>query len=371
MTIPTLTNFGMCTDYILNHSKGKVINAYYGFNVSKIDKEPIDQIQAFIAAKRIQDYNKQLYGKEGMFFPFIAGAFEVMNLDDINSIIPTFNEKSCKESIKKALFEKIMDKYQINGQAFVTSDLWKEKAYWEYFYELLDTKTFTEEGLIKDTAQHVYKDLNLQEIKQILEKKIRFKDLPSSIANFNPNLIAKIGEIPASILYTPAEVAEAVYFCKKENANLKIGPVAERSYDKYIKNYMDIIHLNQPTALNSQRLQPITVTPYIAKPTKNKIRIFFDDNASSIQERLRDIKPEEYVFTMDKCLGKVFNPFLEKAVYAIESANCMEKTPVKINGFNFYSGIDVLEYAKKGGKIRVLKDYLPDLCEQYLIMPFR
>ena len=62
------------------------INAYYGVNVTKTNSEPIDQIQGFIIAKRIQEYNQEMYGDPGTFIVFIGGLFEVLNAKDIAEV---------------------------------------------------------------------------------------------------------------------------------------------------------------------------------------------------------------------------------------------------------------------------------------------
>lgn len=355
---------GLYLESIENFSLGKPINSYYGFNVSCILQEPIDQIQAFIAAKRIQEHNLFKFGSTGLFILFIAGIFEVLNQSSQEKAEKLLDKNGEKETKKQELFERIIEAYGIQGKVHLTTDLWKCEGYWTEFASLFEMRLFSREGLIQDTLRFVGKET--------IDGCIKVSELPESVMSLPPSLREEIGGWPATIIYTPAEVAEAAFFAKNCTTNLKIGPAAERMYDKYIAAFMDIVHLRQPVDLRSQRFSPKTACPYIEKGGKKaKLRIFFDDTASSVRSKLEQITSEQYVFTVDEEAGIILNPIVEKLVYAVESARALGKSPVSIGHATFQDGKDVSNYILTGGSVERLKTALPEIAEQYLIEPFR
>lgn len=357
------------SDSILHSGDLSFSNAYYGFNVTKSEKEPIDQIQAFLAAKRVSQECKEKYGKDISFFPFIAGAFEVLHKKNADEMYATLFEKEQKENSKRVVFNRILDRFGLEGKTIVTRDLWQDPSYWDQLKYLFENNFFTKEGLIDDVSLFVYKDKSRKELESILSNKIKVKDVPQDILGVDSSLLKMIGDWPADIIYTPAEVAEALYFKKNMGVGLKIGPSKERAYDKYISLFMDVLHLKQPTAMNSQRLAPITVTPYIDKKS-DKVRIFFGDSSGEIAERIKDISPEEYIWTIDDTCGSILNPFVEKTIYCVESARAMDKVPLVIDSRPMFCGSDVVNYLNRGGSVKKLKNVLPAIAEEYLTRAF-
>src|SRR5262245_21807240 len=99
-------------------------STYYGFNVSKTEREPIDQIHGFIAAARLQQaQQRDGSGRIGTFHAFVAGQFEVLNARNVDELEQTraLNEK--KDLTKKQLFEQIFRRFQMNGKVWVSQDL--------------------------------------------------------------------------------------------------------------------------------------------------------------------------------------------------------------------------------------------------------
>lgn len=350
-------------------SAQRVINSYYGFNVTKIEREPLDQIHAFLVARRIQDHNIQMYGDRGQFFPFIAGAFEALHQKNLPKVHESLERNGKKDQYKKGLFERIMTRLGIQGQVFLTQDFWLQQEYWACFQSLFESEMFSKEALIEDVLRTVYKDLKREDALPMIAGKIKLRDLPRELILVNHELLEQIGDWPADILYTPAEVAESSFLRRTRGVNLKIGPSKERTYDKYIAQFMDILHLKQPTSLSSRRLSPVTVTPYIAKKG-NHIRLFFEDSLEDIEAKVHPLVPEQYAFTIDDLCGAVLNPFVEKMVFVVEAADAMGKTPLIIGGVEMFSGIDVINYITNGGDVNVLKKVLPELCFAYLVSPF-
>lgn len=335
------------------------INPYYGFNVSRTDEEPIEQIQAFIAASRL----RELTGG-GFFVPFIAGSFEALNATSVEDVYETLERQEKKELSKRDLFKRIMDAYGLKGPmngALITQDLWTDPYYWACVGKLFETGMFTYEGLVANTLQFLQPEE--------LEASLKVRDFPRDVLAIDDSILAQVGDWPATIMYTPAEVAEALYLQKKYGVNLKIGPVKERPYDEHISGFMNVLHLRQPTDFLCTEEKPKVVTPYIAKD--EEIRISFSDTPESIRRKIAGISTADFVFIHDQKCGSVMNPFVDKAVLAVESAHAMYNV-VYLGERLFVGGTHVTAYALNGGleAVQELKEGLPDLIAENLIKPF-
>ena len=345
---------------------------YCGFNVTKTNREPVDQIQAFIAAKKIQNYNKDFFGDTGIFISFIGGLFEVLNcknLEETNEIVKINNQK---EISKKKLFQKIYKRFNLKGEILITKDLWKDERYWEILKGLFDSGVFTRGQLIKDT-------LGFYESKDQLIAGLKVKDLPPDLINMPLEFVKKVGNYPAPILYTPAEVAEAYYLKEKYNISIKIGQAQERTYDKYLYEDLSVFRLKQPVSLSSLLKKPDTVTPYIDKPIyelskskKESDRLYFDDSLDKIKEKIDKRDLQEYAITTDDSFGEVINPILEKMILSVESASASGQDGVVICGAVFTSGQGLIDAVLEGKlELKDIKASLPRLINLYVIKPFR
>lgn len=373
----TLLPSGLFLEGTEMFTRDRLINTYYGYNVSKMDREPVDQLHGFWAAKRLQEYNSQSFGESGYFFPFIAGVFEVMNATNRSGVKRVIDENTVKERKKKDLFQRALGAYGIQGEVLVTEDLLKDERYWMHFDVLLRDPKFSEENLIADTL-HFYHG-NMNELNKVLKFEELLNEMPSDMINIQTPLLHKIRNWRSAILYVPAEITESIYLQKERGVNLKIGHADERIYDKYIMGSMDVVHLKQPVNLESIRLEPDVVTPYIEMHRrKNKVRIFFNDSEQDIREKIRALPVEEYDFTIYRDVGErakeaseVLNPFLEKAVFAVESARCLGRTPVNIGGDKVNDGKDVIELYRSGRiSIRDLHTQLPNLVTENITSVF-
>lgn len=353
-------------------NQNSIANIYCGFNVTKTDKEPIDQLQAFIAAKRIQEYNLEKFGKKGVFIAFVGGLFEVLNCRDIQEATELIKRNTPKEELKKKLFQKIFEKFDLEGEVLTTEDLWLDQKYWEILKGLFDKQVFTRGLLINDT-------LNFYESKDQLMAGLKVKDLPKELVNLPLEFIKKIGNYPAPILYTPAEVSEAYYLKEKFEVGIKIGQAQERPYDKYLYQDFSVFRLKQPVSLNSTIGKPGIVTPYIDKSTfelsgskKQEIRLYFNESSSEISQKIKLIKKEDYVFTSEDIFGEVMNPLVEKAIFAIESARAMNNSPVAIGGQSYKSGQELVEaILEERLSLANLKECLPEMIDQFIMKPFK
>ncbi len=334
---------------------------YQGFNVSRIEQEPIEQIQSFIAAKRLQEYNLATFGEPGVFIAFIAGIFEIMNKAGIKEVLKTYTINSAKEERKKSLFMEIGDAFGLSMKVYTTTDLWDDRRYWDCLQQLFEKRTFTYEGLVEDTWRYLRSDRSetKEQVLSRLDSFIKLKDLPEEIIHIPDFILNGYGDYPATLLYTPAEVAEAFYLKEADGVNLKLGPAKERSYDDaYIKYFMNTVHTIQPVALDSKKDEPLTVTPYIAKASQ-KDRLYFGDSLETVQQKMRQAQDISYMTTMDGETGIVLNPVLEKAICVAESA---AHNPLCFRGITIHSGRELI------GNWDVVKDtlldVLPDLVHQ-------
>lgn len=367
-----LEQSGLFLEGVEKIGNGSCVNFYYGFNVTKTDKEPIDQLQAFIAAKRIQEYNTKQFGKSGIFISFIGGLFEILNCKNLKEVDDLIKLNTPKEKSKKLLFKSIYKKYVIKGLVLTTKDLWLDQNYWKILKGLFDQQIFTRGLLINDS-------LSFYETKEQLFNTIKVKELPKTLVNLPLNFIKKIGNFPASILYTPAEVSEAYYLKEKFSVVAKIGQVQERIYDKYLYKDFSVFRLKQPVSLNSLQEKPKVVTPYIDKDVfelsgikKQNVRLYFTDTLNVLTNKISQTPAQEYVFITENNFGEVLNPLVEKAILAVESARAMRKTPIilKKNQVNF--GKEIIDLILEGKlKLTDLKKLLPNIIYQFLIKPFK
>ena len=365
MVRETLAESGLFVEGTEVFTTGKAVNAYYGFNVSKTQREPIDQLQAFFAAKRIQERNLNQFGRSGEFYPFIAGAFEIFNATSVKEMYRLLETNRKKDERKKSLFQRIMDRYGVPGKIYTTKDLWGEKKYWGIFEQLLEENAFSEEELTRDT-------LTFYGTTHRLAKVIKVAEIPPEVVDVAPQLRTRIAQWPAALLYTPAQVAEAVFFSRSHGVNLKLGPVKEMLYDKHVMAFIDVAHLRQPVDLTSKRLKPCPVSPYTHthRSWGQERRIFFDDTADTIRERLRGFEPEEYAFALEPLAGEILNPFLELLVYVVEAARCLNQGPVVLLDTELATGGDVLDRYRQGSyTISQLVNQIASLVETLVIKP--
>jgi len=365
-----LNKSALLLEGVENLSQNSIVNVYYGFNVSKTDQEPLDQIQGFIAAKRIQEWNEQQFGEPGIFIPFIGGLFEVLNCQNADEVAGLIKTNYPKEQKKQKLFQAINELYQIKSKVLITNDLWQDQRYWEILKSLFDRQIFTRGLLINDT-------LKFYGSKDQLMSVMRVKDLPTNLVNLPLEFVKKIGNFPAPILYTPAEVTEAFYLAEKYDVTTKLGQAQERVYDQYLYGDFSVFRLRQPVSLDSKKLKTNTVTPYIAKSAytssgsvKQDLRIYFNDSLEQIKEKIANSTNENYVFTQDRKYGEVLNPIIEKMIFVIESSRILSKKPITINKCNLKQGSDVVTAVlTKKLKISELRENLPTLLFDNIIQP--
>ena len=337
------------------------LNVYAGINVTKTDNEPIDQLQIFIAAKRIQEWNMNEFGASGLFIVFIAGQYEVLNAISVEETNDIIVRNIKKEEQKKRLFASLAQQFGINARVLTTTDVWMDQRYWNMLLTLLGNGDFTRGTLIQDT-------LAFYESKEQLFRTLRVKELPSSIVKLPIPFLKKIGNWPAPLLYTPCEVAEALYFQQTADVQCKIGQAQERVYDKYLVNKLSVFRLRQPVDLLSTAQKPYPVTPYIDKAKeKASSRIFFDDTVENMQQKIAAVPLDSYIFSTDREWGEVLNPLVEKAIFAVEAARVLGQ-PILFGALAVSTGQELIDALLQNDlSINALKQTLPDLLTQYVL----
>ena len=351
------------TEYFSCHGR---VSSYYGFNVTKTDREPIDQVHAFLAARRIQDGCESSRSGRGRFHAFVAGAFEVLNATSAEETAQILSTNLPKEQRKRQLFECLANYLRLDCSVWTTFDLWRDPRYWAIVEDLLAAqKAFTKGQLVQDTLKWYQGD------RSRLEAVIRIRELPSESFPISEGLRKRIWDWPASILYTPLEVAEARYFRDVHEVCVKIGHMDERIYDKYIMEVMDVVHLRQPSDFKARRLKPRGVTPYIDKDRERdpKVRIFFGDTADAIRGRLAACAIEDYVWTLDPELGEMLNPWIDKFVYAVETS-VLAGDGLTVDGVQLEGGDDLIRRVAVGEiTFEEIQATMPDVIYEHLLAP--
>lgn len=341
-------------------------SSYYGYNVTKSEREPLDQIHGFIAASRILRYSETLSRlAPPTFYPFIAGRFEVLNTTSEAQLVELDLLNFAKEQRKRDLFLRIARGFKLPTTVLLTADLLEEEEYWSIVADLMQGGQFSRKTLIADTLKWYKSESEIEEY------------LPIEVVGagrfaLTSKLLKRVGSWPAPLLYTPMEVAEAVFMRRRYGVRCKIGHMEENVYDRYIVHHMDIVHLRQPTDLKSTRTRPRTVTPYIDKVRRDpKLRVFFDDTDASLRETLSEANADlSYVRTISTAAGEILNPILDKAVLAVECASAQGGS-VLIDGYEFESGAALIQAVSDGWlNLEHVMASLADAILEWMILPF-
>ncbi len=279
---------------IVDRVRGKNIggNCYYGVNVSSPSYEPIDQLDGFLIAKLVQSYEGAL------FFPFIAGEFEVLNSKTSREARGKSRRMRYLDKIKEELYENIMRNLELEGKVFITGDLWRDEEYWEIFREIISKMNPTEEGKCVPPGKSGMETNNFP--KDILYKMERVVP-PELFKDWN-----------SASLYIPAEVAEAKWFKEKYGVGVKIGPTSERVFDDIIEKEcgIGIVWLKQPeyvmVRFDGKTLteQEVKLVPYIER--KDGKRIFFSDTIVDIVFKLEKLGPSNPYLSHLLCLTEAY-----------------------------------------------------------------
>jgi hypothetical protein len=343
-------------------------NSYYGFNVTKSDREPVEQIHGFIAARRLSDVAPE-HVDAPSFFPFVAGLFEVLNTRSPEELATVVEEKTRREQYKERLFQRALGLFGIGGRVVLTREMWGSSHFWDVVSELIESGRYSRKSLTADTMRWFRSETELAEYQTFgaVAEAVEGIEVPRSA-------LKRIADWPAPILYTPLEVAEARYMAEILDVRIKLGHMEEKVYDKYIAEFMDVFHLRQPVDLASTRTKPKTVTPYIAKVRRGKpeLRLYYEDALDDIVERVEPLEFEDYVFAISSKAGEVLHPLLDKLVLAVESARAMGEPPVSLGGGSIEHGSDLIDLALRGElAVEELKSAMPQIAYRYLVQPYR
>jgi hypothetical protein len=99
--------------------------------------------------------------------------------------------------------------------------------------------------------------------------------------------------------------------------------------------------------------------------------VYFGDTEAVIAGKIAEASAEKYVYAAEDTYGQIFNPLVEKAIFAVESARAMQKTPFTIAGVTVGCGQDVVDSILTGLlSVADVRAALPGLVYQYVIRPF-
>ncbi len=230
-------------------------STYYGMNVSsRLDLEPLDQLDGFLVARAVQNE------AGGEFYPFIAGVYEALNSPTAEQAFATArNRQRLDQEKRDLLLKNIMRNLKLDGEVLVTRDLWDDPEYWDIFREIIG-------GICPDELSERYPR----------KSRLYMKKFPKNVLGAFQDVVgSRIDDWYASVVYIPAEVAEAVWFQRYRDVGSKIGPItSERIYDDFIfQKGLNIIGLTQP----------VDGVPYIGKRGQN--RVLFSDTLADIAVR--------------------------------------------------------------------------------------
>lgn len=357
-----LASTGLLVEATDCHPDDGRLTSYYGYNVTKSTREPVEQIHGFLAARALAEACGR---SAAAFFPLIAGLFEVLNTKSHDELQRVAAEKRAREKHKERIFQRALELFGLDGQVLLTQDLWGHEHYWSVVDELVKSGRYSRKSLTEDTMRWFTSEDELNSYQSL-------GAVAPGLMNMTPAAIKRMGEWPAPIVYTPLEVAEARFLADEFDVRVKIGHMEETVYDKYIVNFMDIVHLRQPVDFSSRRVSPKTVTPYIDRIRRGKaeLRVFYEDTEDEIADRVGQAVIDEYVFALSPKAGEVLNPVLDKLVLAAESARWWGH-PLELAGGRVTTGAELIHLAaRRELSISELAENLPRVAYRYLVEPY-
>lgn len=220
-------------------------------------REPLDQLDGLAVYKASGCFDNM--------YTFIAGVYDSLNAQSAREARCIAKRRRRLEIQKKNMLNKITERAKVyGGFTYTTYDLWNDTDYWEIFKDKV--------SLARSSGR--------------FPTRLKMKDFPMEILGRASEVLKKgsLDEYAASSLYTPLEVAEAIWFKEKRNVGFKIGPYeTEKPFDDEISKFdIGIIGLKQPYCVKKGKL--IKTSPY--RGQKNEERVFLSDNYDAINEKL-------------------------------------------------------------------------------------
>jgi hypothetical protein len=231
-----------------------------------------------------------------------------------------------------------------------TNDLWYSPEYWE---EVDRMKGW--EGIIDESR----KGRSFCDVYDRFEPFLK-RAIPE-------DLLRSLWDVQAPALYRLFEVAEAAYLMKKLAVQAKVGPESEEQYDVFIKRFMEVVQLSQPTDFRSRPGKPKPLTPYIGN--QGEERIFLDDSKEQLMMKVKKLANRSNGQPIrQECL---LNPFVRLSVLAVEAAAIADSAPVMLGGAPLPDGESTLKMYERAGTERLMR-IAPTVVEclwAYLVKP--
>jgi len=308
-------------------------------NISR-GREPLDQLDFIFLAKKL----------DLPIVVFVAGKYGILNGADPK---PLISRERQKEKLLKRLFEV----FEIDGKVLDTDSLWSAPSYWNAVLKLSET-----EEIIEKSSGTSLSCISAEQL-----------GLPAESSEVFSMVLSRLGTYPASSLYTLFEVAEAKYLNEEFGIDTKIGPESEERYDKFIKDFMNIVQLYQPLDLKSSSAKLKAVIPYMER--RNEERFFFDDTKDELFDKLYKAAQRAEVqpcfWELDE--REIPNPFMRALMTAIEAAAIQNCLPMRLLNKNVYSSDEAMDFIEKSGarSLRNIAASVGEAIWNYVIRPFR
>ncbi|MBD3209760.1 hypothetical protein GF318_00065 [Candidatus Micrarchaeota archaeon] len=316
-----MRSFGL----VLSEEIGEPTKFYYGMSTSRYS-EPLDQLDVMLLMSKLR---KQGLGNSLTIF--VAGRFAQLNGRDRDELVDS--EKK-KVSVLSAVAT-VLDSVPV--VLTTTTGLWSDPAYWK------EVDRFREWDGILDKKRN---GLPFSRVYESFEPELK-QAMP-------PGLVSAISEVDAPSLYRLFEVAEASYMRKKMGIQAKAGPAFEEEYDRYIRNFMQIVQLSQPLDFRSTAKKIKPVVPYIGKQGED--RVFFSDGKMELCMKMKKLanRASGQPIYLDGN-PKFMNPFVRMSVLAVEAAAQQDSAPVMLGSAPMSNGAAVARLFRKAGTGKLMK----------------
>jgi len=313
---------------------------YYGISTSRYS-EPLDQLDVFLLLSRLRKM-----GLEVELTVFVAGRYAQLNGRPKGSLAEAEQQKTLMLEQSKVIFD------QLPVKVFCTKDLWSSLGYWKEIDRLKGLDGIIDRSRVNGPL--------FCEVFESLDEAERLA-IPT-------DLLKSLGQKKAAGLYRLFEVAEAA--CLRDCALIeaKVGPAAEEQYDRYIKDFMDIVQLKQPLDFRSRPKCVKPITPYIGN--EGEERVFLSDTKEELITKIRKLAQRA---SDQPLLNGFMNPFVRLSVLAVEAAAIAESVPVSFMNRQVSDGAAVLDKFETVGTRR-LSALVPVVAEclwAYIIRPLQ
>lgn len=263
---------------------------YHLFNVPRSlngdgNGEPFEQLSGFVVAADAARY------AEGDVVAGVGEHFRALNRDSLDGMRDYFAEAPAKAETKRALFDRVFDVMDLDGEVVTTGEVWSDQAYWDGMAEIAreETDTVTE---LTAYAKDYFEDRHNLDWGEKADRMPLWKLADSGLLEEEFGVDPRLDEVveplrvatgttaPTTALYPLAELAYADWIDGEFDVGVKVGPEDEDMYDPFIQDVSghDVVHYYQPLAMDDPSH---TVVPYFDE-WRDSGRVMVGDNADEV-----------------------------------------------------------------------------------------